>query len=193
MQTHMQFHKLALLTACGMLCMMHACTPKIQKVRGKVDASAINAENADSVTLHYSNNGSVRARLIAKKFEHATSAKPPYVAMSNGMRVEFFGADAQPTSILTAKRGRFYETSSDVLVQDSVVIVNASKGQILETEELIWNEKRQIFFTEKYVTIKTPTQVIYGEGMEANQDFTYYKILQPRGVIAVSKGNIPVQ
>jgi len=41
------------------------------------------------------------------------------------------------------------------------------------------------------VRIITASQIIYGDGMEANQDFTHYKILNPKGIIAVKKGAIP--
>ncbi|MFM2388170.1 MAG: export transporter periplasmic protein LptC [Bacteroidota bacterium] len=169
------------------------CTNKLQRKSSKIDAQVLNTENADSVVLRYSNNGSLRARLSARKFVHATTAAPPYVDMSGGLKVEFFAGDGVPTSVLTSKSGRLFENTNDVLVRDSVVISNAAKGEQLCTSELVWNEKKQMFFTEKAVEIRTPTQIIYGDGMEANQDFTYYKVLNPRGVVAVSKGKIPVQ
>jgi LPS export ABC transporter protein LptC len=166
------------------------CTSSMQKVQTKIDKSLLDSENADSVTLYYSTNGQTRARLAAKKFTHVLTAKPPYVDMTDGIKVQFFGADDSASSVLTARRGRYFEDNNNVLVRDSVVITN-NKNEELHTEELVWNEAKQIFYTEKKVTIYTPTQIIIGQGMEANQDFTYYKIINPIGIIAVPKNKLP--
>jgi LPS export ABC transporter protein LptC len=165
----------------------------MQSVNTKVDSSALNTESADSVIIHYSSKGMMRAILSARKFVHSTTATPPYVDMNNGLRVEFYDGSGTASSVLTAQQGRMFEGSNDVLIRDSVLVSNAAKGEELSTSELVWNDKKQLFFTEKPVTIRTRTHLIYGDGMEANQDFTYYKILNPRGVVAISKANIPIQ
>jgi len=38
-----------------------------------------------------------------------------------------------------------------------------------------------MIFTYKFVSITTTTEIIYGEGMEANENFTDWKIMNPRG------------
>ena len=55
---------------------------------------------------------------------------------------------------------------------------------------LIWNEKIQKFYTDKFVTITTPTQIIYGDGLESNQNFSDYTILKVKGVFGVNKSTI---
>jgi LPS export ABC transporter protein LptC len=169
--------------------LLQACSNNMQQVNTLVDKSLLDSENADSVQLYYSTNGQIRAILYALKFTHATSSKPSYIEMQKGLKVHFYNGDTMPTSTLTAKRGKYFEDKNNVLVKDSVVVVNV-KNERLETEELVWNDQKQIFYTEKFVTITTPTQIIYGDGMEANQDFTYYKILNPKGVFAVNKNKL---
>jgi hypothetical protein len=31
---------------------------------------------------------------------------------------------------------------------------------------------------------------MYGDGLEANEDFTWYRILNPKGVVQVDKGEV---
>jgi lipopolysaccharide export system protein LptC len=73
------------------------------------------------------------------------------------------------------------------------VVVTNAKNEQLNTEELVWNEKLQKFYTEKFVKISTPTQVIYGDGLESNQTFTQYKITNVKGIIGVNKNSLPGQ
>jgi LPS export ABC transporter protein LptC len=162
----------------------------MKQVNEHIKQSQLSEERADSVTLYYSSNGVMRAILSTKTFNHVQEAKPPYILMSDGMKVQFYGPNLTPTSVLTARSGRYFEEDNNVLIKDSVKVIN-DKGETLQTDELIWNEKLQVFFTEKAVTITTATQIIYGKGLEANQDFTKYKILQPTGIISVSKGLVP--
>jgi LPS export ABC transporter protein LptC len=82
---------------------------------------------------------------------------------------------------LQAKFGRKYENQGLVEVRDSVVVIN-KKGERLDTEKLIWNEKTGKIYTDQFVRIQTKNEVIYGEGLTANQNFSSYKIFKIRGV-----------
>ncbi len=168
-----------------------ACDKGIHKANAKADKSALQQENADSVTIFYSNNGRTKAKLVSTKFQHVLGGKSTYIQMSKGLKITFYAEDGAITSSLTAKNGRYFEDNNNVLLRDSVHIVNAN-GETLLTDELIWNDQSQKFFTEKKVQINTPTQILYGNGMEANQDFTEYLILQPTGIIQVSNKALPL-
>jgi LPS export ABC transporter protein LptC len=166
-----------------------SCGPNLKKGSTLADKSILDTEKADSVTIFYSNNGHTKAKLMGTKFQHIINAQPAYVEMSEGIQVTFYNDNNGITSVLTAKRGRYFENNSNVLVRENVIVRNERKEE-LHTEELIWNEQLQKFFTEKAVQIKTPTQILYGDGMEANQDFTEYTILHPKGVIQVANNAI---
>ena len=147
-------------------------------------------ERGEDVTILYSENGYTKAKLFAHSFYQKKDIQPSYTEMKDGLRVDFYDEETNITSTLTAKYGRYYEAKGNVLVKDSVVVTNA-KGETLNTEELIWNQSIEQFYSEKFVKITTPTQVIYGDGLEANQDFSEYRIKHPKGVIAVDKNKVP--
>jgi len=147
-------------------------------------------ERGEDVTILYSENGYTKAKLFAHSFYQKKDITPPFVEMKDGLRVDFFEVDATIKNTLTAKYGRYYESKGNVLVKDSVVVQNI-KGETLETEQLIWNEKLGKFFSDKQVKVTTPTQIIYGDGLEANQDFSTYKITNVKGIISVDKNRVP--
>jgi hypothetical protein len=66
------------------------------------------------------------------------------------------------------------------------VVVNEA-GDTMYTEKLIWEEKAERIYTDQYVRIIRPDEIIYGDGMESNQNFTKYKILNIRGTIALNE------
>ncbi len=169
---------------------LSACHSDLAKMQKTIDRSLLNTEHADSVTIFYSKDGHTKAQLFTHTFNHVQDAQPPYIEMKNGLKVIFFNDSMQTESTLTAKYGKYFETNNNVLVRDSVVVTNIRHEQ-LNTEELVWNEKLQKFYTEKFVKISTPTQIIYGDGLESNQNFSDYSIIHVKGIIGIKKTELP--
>lgn len=166
------------------------CKNDPKEINALVTKGAQQEDKAEDVTIIYSDNGHVKMKLYAKEFVKNDIAKPPYTEMRKGLKVEFFDDSMKVESTLNARYARYYEKQNNILIRDSIVIVN-KKGEKLNTEELVWNQSAKKLFTEKFVKITTPTQVMYGDGLEANEDFTWYRILNPKGIVAVDKKEIP--
>lgn len=96
--------------------------------------------------------------------------------------------DFSVRSVLTAKMATRYQEEGKIIARDSVVLTTI-KQEKLETEELIWDEKTAKIHTDKFVKVTQPGEVIYGFGLEAEQDFSYWKILVPKGRIKVEQLN----
>lgn len=175
-----------------LLVLLPSCRNDLKTIHSTLDRSMLNTEKADEVVIIYSKEGHTKAQLMTKNFTHIQQTIPSYIEMKNGLRVEFYDDSLRPMTVLTAKYGKLFEDTGNVLVRDSVVVVNNKKEQ-LQTEELVWNEKIQKFYTEKFVKITTPMQVIYGDGLESNQHFTEYKITNVKGIIQVNQNQLPGQ
>ncbi len=167
-----------------------ACKNEMEEIQALANRSAIQEDVALDVTILYSEDGHIKARLRTTEFIRNEVSRPPYVDMRKGLRVEFFNDSMKIESTLTARYARYYEQQGNVLIRDSVVVIN-KKGDKLQTEELIWNQDIQQFYTEKPVAITTATQTMWGDGLEANQDFSWYRIRNLRGVMMVEKDKIP--
>jgi len=147
-------------------------------------------DRAEDVTIINSKNGKITMRAFAKEFVRNENAKPPYIDMNGDLKAEFYDDSGHVENVLTADSSRYYEVEGNILVWDSVQIVS-KKGERLNTSELIWNNSIQKFFTEKPVRITTSTEVLYGNGMEANSDFTWYQITNTKGTVQVNKNEMP--
>ncbi|MBZ0098833.1 MAG: LPS export ABC transporter periplasmic protein LptC, partial [Taibaiella sp.] len=128
----------------------NACKNDPKEIDALVNKQSIQEDKADEVTIIYSEQGKSRIRMFATEFIRNEIAKPPYVDMRKGLKVEFFDDSMKVESTLTAQYARWYEGKGNVLIRDSVVVVN-KKGETLRTEELIWNQNVKKFYTEKFV------------------------------------------
>ncbi len=173
-----------------LFCTICACKNDMNEIKALTGTSGRQEDVAEDVTIINSKNGKITMKAFAHEFVRNSAAKPAYIDMNGKLKAEFYNDSGIIESVLTADSSRYYEAEGNVLVWDSVVIVS-KKGDKLATSELVWNATIQKFFTEKPVTITTPTEVIHGTGMEANSDFTWYQITHPNGTVQVNKGEVP--
>ena len=98
-----------------------------------------------------------------------------------GLHLDFYDEKGVFTSTMDSKYGR-YDRLNDIYVGiGEVVIVNVLEQKKMETEELKWNRATKQIYTDKFVRITTPTELLTGMGLEAKQDFSWYRILKPNG------------
>ena len=173
-----------------LFCLFSACRNDPKEISMLTGANKNHEDKATDITGIYSKEGKVKARLFAHEYIKNESATQPYTDLNTRIRVEFYSDSATLNNVLTADSCRIYDATGNVLMWGHVKIVT-TKGEELTTDELIWNSGIERIFTEKPVTIQTSGEVLHGNGLEANQDFTWYQITNPRGSVSVQKGEMP--
>ncbi|WP_242926313.1 LPS export ABC transporter periplasmic protein LptC [Pontibacter vulgaris] len=136
-------------------------------------------ENKDVLTL-YSDSAKLLIKMqapVQQEFENGDGVFP------KGIYVEFYEKPGQMSSTIKANYGKQDRNKEIYLVRGNVVVNNILKGEKLETEELYWDKRKAEIYTDKFVKITTPDEVLMGQGLRANQDFSKYKILKPTGII----------
>jgi len=174
----------------GILFSLASCTNSIKEINDVVGRAKVGEDRGKDVTILYSRGGHLTTRLFGHTFVNSEASNPPYAEMKDGLKVEFFNDSMKVVNTLTAKYARWYQRENNVLIRDSVRVIN-EKGEELQTSELVWNQKIKQFFTEKPVKIITKSQVMNGTGMEASQDFNTYHIKNLSGQVQVQKNQVP--
>ncbi len=101
-----------------------------------------------------------------------------------GIQVDFFDEAGDSNAILTANYARFDKATDIHLALGNVIIFNKKERRKLNTEELRWNRSTRKVYTDKFVRIETPTEILTGHGLTANQDFSWYRITRPTGIFS---------
>jgi hypothetical protein len=144
-------------------------------------------EVAKEVEILYSDSAVVRIKINSPLLLSHIEKDNPHDEFPKGIRLDFFDAQQQPSSILVAKYGLRFPLKNQVILRDSCVWKSISNQETLEGFELIWDENQQKVYSNKLVIITTPTERIWGYGFETNKDFTRWKINKPQGRLAVDK------
>lgn len=127
------------------------------------------------VSTLYSQNSTVRLKIEAPlqyQYKNRDEGYP------NGVYVEFFDSLGTKTTTLKADSGYHKAVNDSYSVHGNVVVVNMEEGQQLETDVLYWDKVAKEIFTDSITPVKitTQTEIINGNGMRAQQDFSEFQI-----------------
>ena len=165
-----------------------ACNNTIPETRQIITQDDVAVEVARDVEILYSDSAIVRVKVTGPLLHNFNDRENSRQEFPQGIKIDFLEPDQSVRSTLTAKTAIRQQDKGLITARDSVVVVTV-KQEKLETEELIWDEKSGKVRTEKFVKVTQPGEVIYGFGLEAEQDFSYWKILVPKGRIKVDQLN----
>jgi len=113
-----------------------------------------------------------RQRRGARMVEHFT----------DGVYAEFFDAQEQLVSWVESDRAIRNDTEKKIYLYDNVILINIT-GDTLMTEELIWDERAERIYNNRFFRFSNANEEIYGYRFNSNQEFTEYSFSRGAGFL----------
>jgi LPS export ABC transporter protein LptC len=171
----------------GILCLvllLAACKNDLDQLA----AIEMDADAPDRVTQQveylYSDSGVVRNRLRAGRVSEYIAKGTERTELDQGIELVFLQPDGSKGSVLTARKGSILPKDERMVVEENVVFVN-QRGERLETERLVWDQDSNRIWTDEPVRIRRGRDIIHGEGLDANEDFSRYRIRRITGQVFI--------
>jgi len=169
-----------------MLFMLLACKNELKDIAAIDFNDSLPDISARNIDFTFSESAMVQVRLTGPVM-HAFEGDDPSMVFPEGFRVEFYDSAFNITSTITGNYGIHYREKQLMEARNNVVVINYETGERLDTEELIWDMKKELIFSNKFVKITSDNGVMYGDGLEAEQDFSKRRIINPSGEIEVEE------
>lgn len=163
------------------------CENDIKDVE-KFSKKEISVEEGKQIESFLSNGGVLKAKLKAPVFLRYQT-QVPKVEFPKTLHVDFYDSTRKIESQLFADYAEYKESENLIYLRDNVVVFNI-KGDTLFTNELYWDQNKQLFYNDKPTTIiqSSPKQrIISKDGLTANQDLSRFSLknLQPGSFTAI--------
>lgn len=136
----------------------------------------------ENVESFYTENTQVKVKIFAAEIHEFESGDREF---PKGIYLESFNEAGQLESTIRANEAYYFKKENQWRGRGKVEVKNIKKNEQLNTEELFWKPADEKIFTDKFVTIRLESDVIYGQGLEAKQDMSDYVIKKPEGEFAV--------
>lgn len=189
---HKQFYISILIKSAFIIsCFFFSSCENTPEQLNQFTSKTIGIEEAKGVKIIYTLGDKTGSRITAPlMLRHQEII--PFVEFTKTIHADFFDDSLQIESKMDAHYARYSESESKVFLKDSVVVSN-TKGDTLYCDELYWDRRRvgDEFYTDKPVRIRTKTQIIDGDGLDAPQDFKSWHIINGRGIVRVSSTEFP--
>jgi LPS export ABC transporter protein LptC len=151
---------------------------KMEELSKEIDEPIVSSED---VEWFYTKNGKASFQLNAAKMLRF-DGEEPYVEFTEGIDLHSFEDEGERDAYLRADYAIQHLNEKQIEAKGNVLLQNA-KGEKLETEYLIWDEQKELIYTEEFVKITQEGQVIMGEGFESDIYFSSYTLKKSRGII----------
>ena len=170
------------------LTLLSACRNDIADIRAITDKNTKPVQTSYQATYTFSEKGKKQTRLQATQLEQfEVDGDDDYILASQGFTMTFFDSLQREEAKIAADNGIYEEKKKSLKAWGSVVLTNAA-GEMLETEELIFDQDSAHIYTDKRVKITMAGgTVLHGMGIESNDSFTRYRILQPTGDLVLEE------
>jgi LPS export ABC transporter protein LptC len=143
------------------------------------------SQTGKEVTMLYSDSAILKVKLQAPEMQiFERDVKEKITILPKGFFIIFYDVLGKESSTLKADYGVRYETSRRMEAKYNVEVVTA-KGEKLNTEHLIWDEKTKKISSDQFVKITTAKEIIMGNGLIANEDLSQYEIKEVTGTVKV--------
>ncbi len=138
-------------------------------------------------TIIYSDSAKQKAVVEAEKLLDLQNGDRE---VPKGMFITFYEKDGTVSATLRANYAYFFKEDDKWKATGNVIVNNIANKETLKSEELYWEPKNEDVYTEKFVRIETPGELMTGTGLKAKQDFSEWTLKNPEGLIDVEEGEI---
>lgn len=156
---------------------LFSCESNFREVQKSNLSEFTPSGQADSINLKYTDSGRIKAVLVSPRMLDYATVSFPFTEFPQGINVTLFDENGKKTFV-TSRYAVTYKNTDIIDLRGSVKITNET-GQLLETEQLYFDQKNEWFYTEKRYKFTDPKGISYGEGIDFSKDF---KIINSQGI-----------
>lgn len=163
------------------------CQPDLKTIEDITRVEEGPVESTQNIEIIYTERAVVKMTMSAPRMDRYTGEKP-YMEMPDGLEVLFYDSLMNVTSSMSSRYAISYGDNEMIEARNDVVVVN-ELNERLNTEHLVWDQKKKIIYSDKFVKVTRADEVLFGDGFESDERFTQWVITKPRGTFTVETAN----
>ena len=125
--------------------------------------------DADTVDIKYTDSGRITAVLKSRKMLDFSNLDFPFTEFPKGVDVTLYDKKEKRTFIRSNYAVSYKQTN--IIDLQGKVKITSETGQMLETEQLYFDQKNEWFYTERKFKLTDAKGVSYGQGVDFSKDF----------------------
>lgn len=173
------------------LCLLQVCLSSCSeddlKKAPKAKGFMLNRDRTTKVDIIYSDSAKVKAQGFAPVMDKVTEANgTTFQEMPKGVKINFIDDSTNIKGSITSDYAIMKDAEKTATFRRNVVVVN--EKLTFNTEELVWDQNKRMFFSPKGVITKADGTVLNALDFSATEDFSLINWNSGSGETYVPKG-----
>ncbi|WP_269240624.1 LPS export ABC transporter periplasmic protein LptC [Flavobacterium limnophilum] len=160
------------------IALLFGCESNFKEVQKSNFSEFVPSGEADKINLKYTDSGRITVVLISPKMREFATVDFPFTEFPKGIDVTLYDKNGKKTYIKSDYATSFKATN--IIDLKGNVKINSQDGQMLETDQLYFDQKNEWFFTEKSFKFTDPKGVSNGKGIDFSKDF---KVINSQSIV----------
>ncbi len=133
-------------------------------------------------------SGLIKYKFISNELLQYDKKQKPYIDFPQGLHVIIYNNKEQIDAQIKCNYAIYQQSEKLWELKNDVEAVNF-KGEVLNTEQLFWDEQKHKVYSDLFVKITTPNEILTGIGFESNENLSKYLFRKPQGEFEVENSN----
>ena len=166
--------------------LLGGCENDIERINLLTDETEAPTIQGTNIRVIYSDSAKVKVQVLAPVYKQYPNVERPYMEFEKGLEVYFYDDSAKIESELRADYTIYYMEEQLWHATGNVVAKNFENGDALYTEELFWDEKEEVIYSDSYTRVHSEENTLYGKkGFRSNQNLSNWQLIGSSGTINV--------
>lgn len=176
----------------GVFFLLLSCENDIEKIKSLTDPGDLPDVRADTIEIIYTDSSRLQMIVKAPGVLRFSNLKRPYLEFPEGIHVWMYNDSSQVESEIISNYALYYNEERFWEARGDVMVHNLVKDEKLNTEELFWDENKEIIYSNSFSRIESADGTFYGqEGFESNQEFSKWKLKGSKGTVKFKETENP--
>lgn len=155
------------------------------RVTRSIDPSKMPTLSTRNVLTLISDSGYTKYKVVTPLWNIYNEAKEPYWDFPEGVYLRQLDHDLQVVSTVAADSAKYFTVDKVWKLYGNVEIEQKDKSYFF-SQRIFFDDRDKKIYSDTFIHIQTPLQILEGVGFESNMDLTRYRVLKPTGVFPMS-------
>jgi LPS export ABC transporter protein LptC len=166
--------------------LLGGCENDIERINMLTDETEAPTIQGTNIKVIYSDSAKVKIQVLAPVYKQYPTAERPYMEFEKGLEVYFYDDSAKIESEIRADYTIYYMEEALWHATGNVVAQNFENGDALYTDELFWDEKEELIYSDSYTRVINEQNTFYGKkGFRSHQSLSNWQLIGSSGTINV--------
>src|SRR5690554_3625060 len=149
---------------------LFACDKDFKEIQKASRVSLTSTSEAENFVLKHTDSARIKSILKSPLVYDYNGVEFPFTEFPNGVDITMYDTNAQKSFIVADYAITF--AKSDIIDLQNNVKVTSHSGDVLETSQLYYDQKREWIFTEKDCKLTNANGTYYVKGFDAKSDLS---------------------